>query len=132
MCSSPAAPSASALQSHDDAPASSTVKPSDPWGQRKASPASTSGSRGLRHARAYALSNGLPLVVGTICWAWMDRAGTATSAGLLHMALCQVRPQPRRVLVVHGGPGGALAAAVGLEAPRNGAQEAVLVPHVRL
>lgn len=89
MCSSPAAPSASALQSHDDAPASSTVKPSDPWGQRKASPASTSGSRGLRHARAYALSNGLPLVVGTICWAWMDRAGTATSAGLLHMALCQ-------------------------------------------
>lgn len=76
----------------------SATKPSDPWGQRKTSP-SVASTSGLRHARAYALSNGLPLAVGTICWGWMETAGTETRAGVLHLALCQVRT--RVVLVFY-------------------------------
>ena len=55
-----------------------------------------SGRSALRHARAYALSNGLPLLMGSLCWGWMELASANVWSlrGFLHLVACQVRTRP--------------------------------------
>lgn len=42
--------------------------------------------------RAYVLSNGLPLSVGSVCWLWLEstRKDMGSASDVAHMMLCQV------------------------------------------
>jgi len=65
--------------------------------------ASATAAKVLRRMRAYVLSNGLPLSVGSVCWLWLEstRKDMGSASDVAHMMLCQCFHLAAMVLIAH-------------------------------